>query len=147
MTRGVQDTRPWDVRLWEQVDKQEGADACWLWTGHTSHGYGDIWLGKGVTRRAHIIAFFLREGRWPAEKLDVCHSCNNPLCVRHIYEGRRHHLHNVPNFDCGHPKSEENSQWRKVKGAPPRRRCAMCHARKNRAYMQQKRAKARSHEH
>lgn len=60
---------------------------CHLWTGSlTRSGYGRFWL-SGTTCRAHRVAFFIEQGRWP----EPCglHKCDNPLCcnAQHVLEG------------------------------------------------------------
>ena len=68
---------------------------CHLWTGTISRGYGVITVDAKV-ERAHRVAFFLAEGRWPECAL---HKCDNPPCVRrsHLFEGDRtdNHLDKV----------------------------------------------------
>lgn len=58
---------------------------CVLWTGAKDQdGYGLLkWEGRSV--RAHRLAFFLREGRWPESMLR--HLCNRPSCLVHTVEG------------------------------------------------------------
>jgi hypothetical protein len=60
---------------------------CHVWTGRTNDaGYGLIGF-KGKVERAHRVAFFLTEGRWPDP--NALHHCDNPPCVRraHLFEG------------------------------------------------------------
>ena len=77
-------------RLWAKVTKSDG---CWLWTGSlNNHGYGQIWRGDGPgTSRllmAHRAVWTLENGPIP-DGMYLCHSCDNPQCVRpsHMFLG------------------------------------------------------------
>jgi hypothetical protein len=78
---------PIEERLWAKVDK---SGECWLWTGATSFGYGNIqYNGKNI--KVHRISYELAYGEIP-EGMDVCHNCpngDNPRCVRptHLWLG------------------------------------------------------------
>lgn len=94
--------RPLAERFWEKVDKngplpstiavehypEIAGTRCWPWTGCVDpKGYGNTWAGKGLTNRAHRVAFFLEYGFWPTP----CglHKCDNPPCCNpeHLFEG------------------------------------------------------------
>lgn len=61
---------------------------CWMWTGAVNrYGYGKFWL-DGRSINASRAAYELTHGRVD-EGLLVCHSCDNPRCVRvdHLFVG------------------------------------------------------------
>jgi hypothetical protein len=74
--------------FWERVDKSDDQNACWLWKlGTDTRGYGQMgWEGK--MKLAHRLAYELTYGPFP-NKLEVCHSCDTPLCCNphHLFLG------------------------------------------------------------
>jgi len=84
---------------------------CWLWGGYLKpDGYGRVRL-HGTKWLAHRAVYELMVGPIP-EGVQVCHSCDNPSCVRpdHMFLGSQRD--NVQ--DCikkGRFRGWENSPW------------------------------------
>ena len=84
--------KPLAERFWKKVNKngptvRPELGPCWVWTGGTMGvGYA-VLSAEGHNTPATHVAAYLETGRWP--KLEVCHRCDNKLCVRysHTFEG------------------------------------------------------------
>jgi hypothetical protein len=81
-------------RFWAKVNKdgpivRPDLGPCWQWTGAVSgRGYGSFYAGARFWKSAHVFAFELEHGPVPPGK-EVCHACDNKLCVRHLFPGTR----------------------------------------------------------
>lgn len=79
-----------EQKFWSKVDK---SGECWIWKGSIQR-YGNFSTPTGKIR-AHRFAFELAYGQIPpiidknGTGLVVCHTCDNPLCVRidHLWLG------------------------------------------------------------
>jgi hypothetical protein len=80
-----------EERFWAQVDRSDGPDACWPWTGaqNPRNGYGYLTY-RSAQRFAHRVALELSGQEIPVGLL-VMHTCENPLCCNpaHLKVGTR----------------------------------------------------------
>lgn len=85
-------------RFWSRVNKSDGVDACWLWTGKPhKDGYGVFGIGKKLYL-AHRVSYEIANREIPSG-LNVLHSCDNPPCCNpaHLFLGTQ--LDNVRDRD------------------------------------------------
>jgi hypothetical protein len=81
------------TRLWRQVDRSGGPDACWPWTSRarTPKGYGALYVGEPERRQTPAHRWVLEDsiGRRLGPREFACHHCDTPLCCnpRHLFVG------------------------------------------------------------
>ena len=122
--------RPIEERIMEKV-AVAGPDECWLWKASTvTTGRPYIRVGGRVTnpesRQVNVARWMydthIRESD---PNLDICHTCDNPLCVNpaHLFEGT-----NQQNVDDKMAKGRHWSQASEVcmKGLHPRTGSGTC---------------------
>lgn len=84
-----QPREPLEVRFWKNVDKSNGTNACWPWTGYCNDdGYGIIGIGAQRTESTHRVGYRLQIGPISPGK-QVLHRCDNPPCCNglHLFTG------------------------------------------------------------
>jgi len=76
--------------FWACVDRTAGKDGCWPWQGRKGRrDYGRFWVNGLGSKPAHVIAWMLVNGSFPAEKPWGLHRCDNPPCCnpKHVFPG------------------------------------------------------------
>lgn len=83
---------PQFVRSFMESRVTKNEDGCWDWNGAVNHfGYGtQSWRGRIMP--AHRLLYMLTHGVSISKVLEVCHSCDRPICVNpdHMWLGTHH---------------------------------------------------------
>lgn len=94
-------------RFWCKV-KIDSIEKCWVWLSSEHGAYGTFMLG-GKVRKAHRVALYLVNRKWPGEA--VRHICDNPPCCNpaHLIDGTQ--LENMADMKAkGRAKSVRGSK-------------------------------------
>lgn len=128
---------------------------CWLFTGgwdHSSGGYGEFCIKKGLYKKAHRVSWEIFKGPIP-DNLHVLHKCDTPPCCNptHLYLGteknntddrfarNRSWQQSVTHCPYGHEYTADNL-YKQPNGI---RRCATCGRERAKEYQRKKRLLAR----
>lgn len=82
-------SRTFEIRFWDNVEKPDGDGGCWLWSGPASkNGYGVITVGHQAFA-VHRVSWEKHNNEKVPSGLMVCHKCNVKLCINpdHLYIG------------------------------------------------------------
>ncbi len=95
-----------EERFWTKVDK---TGDCWIWTAASLGGYGQFGTEHG-TSGAHRFSYGLANGPIPSG-LNVCHSCDTPLCVKpdHLFVGTQQE-NVIDSYDKGRHKMSQRGK-------------------------------------
>lgn len=96
-------------------------DGCWEWKrGTNSAGYGLMRLQSGRRVLAHRMSFVLYSAAIPAGFSNICHTCDNPRCVRPDHLSMGTPLSNAAERDTRlrHPFQRRMAERRAHRGRP-----------------------------
>lgn len=127
------------------LDKVQYAESgCWIWTGCTVRGYGQIKMGENKKKvYAHRASYLIFKGPIP-DTLVIDHLCRNPLCINpdhlepvtnkeNIMRGEAPtvQLHRAKRCKNGHEVNSVNTRF--YTGTERVRCCRVCKRERDRA--------------
>ena len=129
-------------RFWSKTRRDE--NGCLIWTASATVPRGDISYGLFMhpTRKtntvAHRVAWFLTNGEWPPDDMDLDHLCRVTLCVEPTHlevvtravNNQRRRARPDPEF-CASGLHPWVPPFRMVRGSPT---CLACHHARQREY-------------
>lgn len=110
--------------------KYAGENQCWLWTGCTYNGGSGSFKWRGKMRGTNRVAWEIAHGKDCPDDMDVCHSCDNRLCVnpRHLWLGTAHDnsidMHKKGRQPVNALTPDQVREIRKLLGTMPQRKLA-----------------------
>lgn len=145
-------------RVLARLDRSGGPDACWLWVGPTTEGYGRMSI-DGQHVYAHRVMWEIANNAAIPEGQQIDHLCCTPRCAnpKHLEpvsastNVRRAKDHvwrrNLAKEFCpaNHPYDAENtylSPSKRNQFGQPTRFCRECHREASRRYRARKKAEA-----
>ncbi len=95
-----------EERFWAKVDR---TGDCWIWTAASLGGYGQFGTEQGI-QGAHRFSYEIVNGPIPSG-LNVCHTCDTPLCVKpnHLFVGTQQE-NVVDSYDKGRHKMSQKGK-------------------------------------
>jgi len=109
-------------RFWSLVAKSSNPDGCWEWQGALDRdGYGYFHYQRPT--RAHRVSYRFNVGEIPAGHM-VCHTCDNPKCVRRVRGRRCHRPPRPDHLYAGTPKQNTADMFRRSRDRHSRKRGA-----------------------
>jgi hypothetical protein len=78
------------TKFWEQVQKSEDPDGCWIWTGAVAKaGYPVVWMGIGDKKTsARIFSYRLNVDETEVGSIKPCR--HNSMCVNPAHLNANH---------------------------------------------------------